>query len=639
MNRLFSLLLWLVYLLMGQAQAVNHAVEFAYFQDIPGQMTLADIQKADFKPYTNTLRLGYVRGNTWIRVVVKPDPNGHLELNQDAAWVLRVGPHYLDHVDLYQQRGGQAVVTYSGDLAPGNHHQCADDLFCFSGSMSKGESQTLYLQVNTDGLRWIQTQLINGEELNKQVIDRVTRISSAISISMALLLLGLLFAMLEPTKLMQTYCVFQLSAFLFTFASTGLMGRAFPQLDPHWVNALGQLFQVLRIAMTILLSWAVLKNYDISPMHRRLNAGMLSVCAMSMLLILVGQAHLALIASYVVFFLNPAIQIYGVFKVKNMDYVLKKIVLLGYVTYAAMVGFGTMVAFAVFSDYTQEASFASVADWRLNGMFVSMFVFWVVLKQQQINKLKQWDELQNLRLIGLQTQFNTQQLQERKSLIDMLTHELKNPLGTIRFALESIKRGSPPQVGIEAPVQHIQQSVVRMDALIEHVAQSNQVDTDHALPVETMDLGELIDEFIAECADPHVFVFTKMEGISLRTNRQMLGIVIENLLSNAYKYASDRRVMVQVEKEFADPTDRQASSDLLVLRVINHVSEENMPDETKLFDRYYRHPNVMGISGLGIGLSLVQSAVARMGGTVSSAIQNHQVCFTVRIPDNMRKTV
>jgi signal transduction histidine kinase len=154
-----------------------------------------------------------------------------------------------------------------------------------------------------------------------------------------------------------------------------------------------------------------------------------------------------------------------------------------------------------------------------------------------------------------------------------------------------------------------------------------------------MDLGELIDEFIAECADPHVFVFTKMEGISLRTNRQMLGIVIENLLSNAYKYASDRRVMVQVEKEFADPTDRQASSDLLVLRVINHVSEENMPDETKLFDRYYRHPNVMGISGLGIGLSLVQSAVARMGGSVSSAIQNHQVCFTVRIPDNMRKTV
>jgi len=639
MNRPFRLLLWLVCLLMGQAHAASHVVEFAYFQDSPGQMTWAEIQKVDFKPYTNTLRLGYVRGNTWIRVMLKPAANGHLELNPDEPWVLRVGPHHLDHVDLYRQHGGQAVVTYSGDLAPGKQHQCADDFFCFSGMVDNGESQTMYLQIKTDGVRWIQTQLINEEELNQQVIDRVTRISSAISISMALLVLGLLFAMLEPTKLMQTYCVFQLSAFLFMFASTGWMGRAFPQMDPYWVNMLGQLFQVLRIAMTILLSWVVLSSYDISSTYRRLNIGMLSVCAVSLWLILVGQAHLALIASFMVFFLNPAIQIHGVFKVKNMDHVLKKILLLGYAIYAALVGFGTWVAFAGFSDHAQEASFASVADWRLNGMFVSMFVFWVVLKQQQINKHRQWDELQNLRLLGLQTQFNAQQLQERKSLIDMLTHELKNPLGTIRFALESIKRGNTPQACIDTPVQNIQQSVVRMDALIEHVAQSNQVDADHALAVETMDLGELIDEFIAECADPHVFVFTKVAGACLRTNRQMLGIVIENLLSNAYKYTPDRRVLVQVEKELADGTDSQAPSDLLVLRVINQVSEENMPDETKLFDRYYRHPNVMGIPGLGIGLSLVQSAVARMGGTVNSTIQNHQVCFTVRIPDNMRKTV
>jgi len=624
---------------VGPARATNHEVEYAFFHDDSGNLTFAQIEQAQFQPYANTLRLGYARGNTWIKVIVNPARDDPDESKSGHSGVLRVGPNYLDHVDLYQRQDGRESILMAGDMASTRQNQCKDDLFCFDVGLSEEQSRTLFLKIQTDGVRWIQIHWINDRELNAQVLDRVARISSALSISVALLILGVFFAIFEPSKLMQCYCLFQLTALLFTFTSTGLMGRMIPQLDPQWVNSFGQMFQVMRIGMTVLLGRMVLKDYDLSPFHLWLTKVMLATCSVSFILIVLGQAHVALMSSYAVFFLNPAIQLYGVTKVKNIDPTLQKILILGYAIYAALVGFGTSVAFDWFPAYTTDASLASVADWRLNGMFVSMFVFWVVLKQQQTHQLKQMSDLQNLRLVGLQTQFSAQQLKERQSLIDLLTHELKNPMGTIRFALEALKRSITPHQSIEIPVQHIQQSVARMDALIEHVAQSNQVDAGNVLSVETIDLGEMIDEFTSEYAYPSVFECTKVEGLSFSCNRQMLSVVVENLLSNAVKYASDGRVQVQADKEYASRSEIDFVSEFLILKVSNQVDSMNMPDESKLFDRYYRHPNVMGIPGLGIGLSLVQSAVERMGGTVSYAVHDHQAQFSVRIPNNLRKQI
>jgi len=639
MNRIICCLLLGICMLWSTASATNYKTDFAYLHDDTAKLELGQIQISEFKPYNKTLRLGYARGNTWVKVNITPNNEGDDSMQTDAPWVLRVGPHYLDSIALYQWAHDRWTVILSGDRSSNLQNECIDDLFCFEIPMVEGQPKTVYLKFNTDGLRWIETQLIDPKSLSREMNARVARISVAVTLSIALLLMGLLFALLEPSRLMQTYCLFQFSACLFTFTSTGLLSKAFPDLEPNFVNSLGQLFQVLRIHMTVLLGWAVLKSYDIAPTYRWLVKAMFGICAASMLLISMGHAHYALMASFMVFSLNPGIQLWGVFGARNIDPKLKKIFFLGYATYTLIVGFGTSAAFAIFSDHTQEASFASVADWRLNGIFIGLFVFWIVLKQLQTNKLNQFEELQSLRMLSLQTQYNDQQLKERRSLIDLLTHELKNPMGTIRFALESIKRGSAPGHEIELPVQHIHQSVERMDALIEHVAQSNQVDADNVLALESIDLGEMIDEYISEFSDATFFEFTSTDDMVIRSNRQMLGIVIENLLTNSYKYASDRKAVIRLTKEYPDPSQINSAVDMFVLTVVNQVGSENLPDESKLFERYYRHQNVMGISGLGIGLSLVQSAVGRIGGAVKCRIDNLEVCFTVRLPDNMGKTI
>jgi len=105
--------------------------------------------------------------------------------------------------------------------------------------------------------------------------------------------------------------------------------------------------------------------------------------------------------------------------------------------------------------------------------------------------------------------------------------------------------------------------------------------------------------------------------------------VVENLLSNAYKYASEGRVDVNLSQVPSAPNMTGAA---VVLTVSNRVAAENLPDPGQLFTRYYRHPNVMGISGMGIGLSLVKSAVKRMGGDVDVHIHDQIVTFCVRLP-------
>jgi signal transduction histidine kinase len=149
-----------------------------------------------------------------------------------------------------------------------------------------------------------------------------------------------------------------------------------------------------------------------------------------------------------------------------------------------------------------------------------------------------------------------------------------------------------------------------------------------------LNLTQIVLETIMDYSHPDKFNFIHSEDTSLHANRQLVNVVVENLLGNAYKYASEGRVNITLFNEPQSPTRAEAS---VLLRVSNEVTAENLPDQNQLFTRYYRHPNVMGISGMGIGLSLVKSAVERMGGNVDVEIADRNVTFTVHLPVELKR--
>ena len=630
-NLIFWLLLGFVW---PCAQAAGNEPELAYFHDETAGLDIQGVQHKPFKPYDKSLRLGFMRGDTWIRVTQQPDQSDHNVVDGELPLVVRLGPHYLDHVWMYQQLDGRWVAEQQGDLKSKKTDICRDDLFCFTPSLDSNQAFTVYFKINTDGFRWIQLDVLGQKDLQKNVIDRIVRISVALALSVSLLLLGVLFLTVDSSRLMQAYVVFQLASVAFTFSNTGVMAKVFAEVDPDVLNKWGQTFQLLRVCTMVILGWSALIQFKNSPLYEWLVRALMLAGAASLGMLWGWDAQYALQLSFLIFAINPLVQLFGVVKVQGLEPSIQKILVIGYAIFALILMYGSMVAFEWTPGFASDATLATVSDWRLNGGLVSMLVFWVVIRQHQSSKLMQLEEVQSLRLVRLQADNQAQQLKERQSLIDMLTHELKNPLSTIRFSLESIKRSRAPGEASDAPVQHIAQSVDRMDALIEHVAESNQVEHGQMDVIEHLNLTQIVLETIMDYSHPDKFNFTHSEDTSLHANRPLVNVVVENLLGNGYKYASDGRVNVTLSNEPKSPTRADAS---VVLRVSNEVTAENLPDQNQLFTRYYRHPNVMGISGMGIGLSLVKSAVERMGGEVGVEILGQQVTFSVHLPVQFKR--
>jgi signal transduction histidine kinase len=631
-------IIFIFWLLLGVVwpcvQAAGPEPALAYFHDEAAGLDIHEVQQKVFQPFAKSVRLGFLRGDTWIRVTRQPDQASHAVVAGELPWVVRVGPHYLDHVWMYQWLDGRWVVEQQGDLKRKKADICRDDLYCFNPSQDSNQAFTAYFKVNTVGFRWIQLEVMGQQALQKNVIDRVVRISVALALAVALLFLGVLFLTVDSSRLMQTYCIFQLTAFAFTFSTTGAMAQTFAEVDPHILNKWGQSFQLLRVGMTVILGWSVLMQYRNSALYNGLVRVLVLSCALTLGMLWTWDAQHALELSFLLFVLNPMVQLLGVVKAQGIEPKIQKILVVGYAVYALILVYGSGVAFGWLPGLESDATLSTISDWRLNGGLMSLFVFWIVIRQHQSGKLKQLEEVQTLRLVRLQADNQAQQLKERQSLIDMLTHELKNPLSTIRFSLESIKRSRAQGEASDAPVQHIAQSVDRMDALIEHVAESNQVEYGHIDVIEHLNLTQIVLESIMDYSNPDKFNFTHSADTSLHANRQLVNVVVENLLGNAYKYASEGRVNVTLSNEPQSPNRAEAN---VVLRVRNEVTAENLPDQNQLFTRYYRHPNVMGISGMGIGLSLVKSAVERMGGNVDVEIVDRNVTFTVHLPVQLKR--
>jgi K+-sensing histidine kinase KdpD len=109
----------------------------------------------------------------------------------------------------------------------------------------------------------------------------------------------------------------------------------------------------------------------------------------------------------------------------------------------------------------------------------------------------------------------------------------------------------------------------------------------------------------------------------LQTDRQLLGIVLSNLVENACKYsAKDSRIDIAVEDLGSQ----------VQLTFKNSTGRAGWPSETRIFEKYYRGSGAQGQAGTGLGLFLVQSLVASLGGRIAYQPTATQVCFVLTLP-------
>jgi len=639
-SRFALTLLFGIFSTLSGASVPGYKIERSYFHDGQNQASVDAVSQAEFMPFSGDLRLGLKQGATWIRFNIRhDDPTGNRAVADEGnPFILRVGPYTLDEIDLYEKVDELWQVRRTGDRHPRSVTRCPDDVHCFALRTYGQATSTIYLKVQTQGMRLIETELTLEDMLALSVAPRVARTSTALALATGLLLLGALFFVVQRSRLLFFYCLYQSTVVLLIYANSGMLAQRFLGLSPTTLDAVGNLIQVGRVATMMMLGWAAISPYQTTLAYRTLLQALLLGCAANALLIGFGFTHLGLGFNYFLLAVNPAVQIYGA-RTSTATATLKNIIYAAYACYVAALVLGSLVAFDVTHISVLNGVFQNLSDWRLNGVVVGVFILAFVNGEQASKKLLALQEVQALRIESLQAKAQREILQERNTLIDVLTHELKTPLGTMRFALASLRRDMTATPDSLQRIKHIDASVNRMNALIEHVASSiKQEDRNPTLCLEHIPVVPLISELLQDRAEVKRFQCHIDEGAVFHTDRHLLTQILENLLSNAEKYASSGDILLFVrssENLVPASQDKQGvrpASPMLHLEICNRVSPENAPDASRLFERYYRHPNVLGLPGIGIGLNLVQVAAENIGAKVHYRYENGWAIFEVQVP-------
>lgn len=219
------------------------------------------------------------------------------------------------------------------------------------------------------------------------------------------------------------------------------------------------------------------------------------------------------------------------------------------------------------------------------------------------------------------------------NFIAAVTHELKTPISALRVWTETLFSRSlseEQRLRIHSLMDRDLERLTELVGNLLDVARAEAGSLD--LRLAPLDLGPWI-RTICEGMDQRLgtgALGLRLElapAIWAQADAKALGTVVENLLSNAYKYAAEpRQTTVTLD----------ADGDDAVLVVSDHghgISAKELP---RLFQRFYRVGDEMTrqVPGTGLGLFLTKEIVLRHGGTIQAASHGPGLgsAFTIRIP-------
>jgi PAS domain S-box-containing protein len=210
-----------------------------------------------------------------------------------------------------------------------------------------------------------------------------------------------------------------------------------------------------------------------------------------------------------------------------------------------------------------------------------------------------------LRLIGavLDITENKQNELKKNDFIAMASHELKTPLTSLKAYIQLLLSNAR-RTGDSFLVNALEKSdsqISKMTKLIHGFLDLSKLETGKlTLNMEVFDITKLIEEIISDSrpiSQGHDIVFENRSVININADREKIGQVISNFISNAIKY-SPKNTSVVIELTTEDNSVKVEVKD-------NGIGIKQT-DQPNIFQRFYRveNENTKGFSGFGIGLYL-----------------------------------
>ena len=220
-------------------------------------------------------------------------------------------------------------------------------------------------------------------------------------------------------------------------------------------------------------------------------------------------------------------------------------------------------------------------------------------------------------------------LAEQRQLVAMVSHEYRSPLAVIDSAAQLLSIKLSPENDTAPIIARIRRGVSRLTSFLDNCLIEGRMDSNalvlHAAAIDLYEFTESVMEGARHISESHRLIVELDPDLPLLYgDRQLMGIMLLNLLGNAIKYSpGGSEVRLRIKHS------RQAFSFEIIDQGIGIPAEE-IP---LIIQKYVRGRSVASIPGAGLGLSLVSRISAMHGGSIEiNSREGEGTHVTVIIP-------
>jgi two-component system, sensor histidine kinase LadS len=608
-------------LVANASWAQDHIVERAWLEDTSGQLTWSQVQQLPVRPYQGVLSRGYGRSAIWIRLRVDPLATTQTSREFDRL-LLRIRPVYLDDIQVFDPMvpGGYAGVM--GDLLP-PQSQALEGLDFLLPIARGTEPRDIWLRVVSTSTRQVAVQVLNMEDLYRKLPPQQWLSAIYLGIVFMLMVWALIYWVFGQEVLIGLFALTQITALGFALVSLGYARVFWPEQWPaSWLSLGATLFGILAVSSAILFHVVFFREFTSSPWVRWMHGLWLMLLPVKLLLVGLHSESLALQINMTEILFAPMIFLVSVLYAGGWNHpnptqrpIMARTVVIGfYVMMCIISAVAALPGLAVLQG--GELSLYVV---QTHGLIVGLLILLMLLYRSHVRNKQQRGVALALERTQLQAQQERLIRTEQERLLAMLAHELKTPLATMHMRLDA----HSPSTGA------IKHAIRDMNAVIDRCLQTAQLgDQRMVARLEPVDLPGLVRETVAGCQYPERILIDQPATLVISTDRQLLFIVLNNLLENACKYAAPE-ALIQIRVS-ADSVEQGHAAGVR-LEIANLPGRAGMPDPTQVFEKYYRSPHARRQAGTGLGLYLVRSLMQTLGGSIEYVPDEQFVRFVLHL--------
>ncbi len=610
------LLLWITALPAPAWAFEEIPAQVALLIDRDGSQTIESVQHADFRPVNVPLSLGYTGATTWLRVTIPPTPLPRL--------VLTMQPQVLDEVRLYRpaagrhgdgdDAGGWEAVD-GGDLHPYAQRERAEVQTSFNLSPSGAAPTTVYLRIRTQGSSLLRPWVFSPGDSLRFDSGLHGLIGLYGGMVLCLLSLSLIYWWSSREPIWGYSALFHLLSLLYTSFVLGFAAKYALDQQSFWVDRGTSLLGCAHFAGANLLGWQLMRTFKAPRWTKLIYLVPLAAFPLQLACILIWDApRWAVFSNVVLVLMHVCIAPVAMWCISLPDRIVRYLMRSTSLIVAVYVVFYALPLLGI--GHISELNVYPALPVNLALEIMQQCVLARHMQLQLRERLLLQSQLHET---ATRLDVEERGRREAASFLDMLIHEVKNPLAAIRVAAATLRSGRLADEGQRAArLNAIQRSVADIDSVLRQCTDTDLLERG-AVRVDRADhdVAQLLQaEMALHAADanasggPHRIAL-QAPSLPARVDAGLLRLMLRNLLDNALRYSpAGSTVQVTLSPQ---PQDGRGGFEIAVR---NAAGRAGLPDAQRLFGKYYRAPRAQHLSGTGLGLFWVHEVAALNGGHI-----------------------